>query len=79
MITGDNIDTAKAIGKEVGLINSNEDIILTSSEFNKKTVNLIYKHNSKLPYPLTFPPISLYFFIRIFSSGLSKLGSSTHS
>lgn len=41
MITGDNIDTAKAIGKEVGLINSNEDIILTSSEFNKKTDNEI--------------------------------------
>ena len=41
MITGDNIDTAKAIGKEVGLINSPKDIILTSSEFNKKTDNQI--------------------------------------
>ena len=37
MITGDNIDTAKAIGREVGLIQNQTDIILTSEQFNKKT------------------------------------------
>ncbi len=37
MITGDNLETAKVIGQEVGLITSNEDIIMTSYEFNKKT------------------------------------------
>ena len=37
MITGDNIDTAKAIGKEVGLLNSSEDIVLTSTQLNKMT------------------------------------------
>lgn len=37
MITGDNIDTAKAIGKEVGLITKPTDIVLTSKEFNQKT------------------------------------------
>ena len=37
MITGDNIDTAKAIGQEVGLIQNQTDIILTSEQFNKKT------------------------------------------
>lgn len=37
MITGDNIDTARAIGKEVGLIKNETDIIMTSAEFNKKT------------------------------------------
>ena len=37
MITGDNLETAKVIGKEVGLINSNKDIVMTSSEFNRKT------------------------------------------
>ncbi len=35
MITGDNIDTAKAIGKEVGLIKSSKDIIITSDELKK--------------------------------------------
>ena len=43
MITGDNIDTAKAIGKEVGLITKPTDLILTSEEFNKKNDNEIKK------------------------------------
>ena len=43
MITGDNIDTAKAIGKEVGLINSPMDIVLTSTEFNQKSDEEIKK------------------------------------
>jgi len=34
MITGDNKDTALAIGEEVGLIDSENDIILTSNELN---------------------------------------------
>ena len=37
MITGDNKDTAVNISKEIGLINSKEDIILTSDELNKLT------------------------------------------
>ena len=43
MITGDNIDTARAIGKEVGLIKKPTDIILTSEEFNRKNDNEIKK------------------------------------
>lgn len=43
MITGDNIDTAKAIGKEVGLITKHTDLTLTSDEFNKKTDDEIKK------------------------------------
>ena len=35
MITGDNKDTAYAIGKEVGIIKNPSDIILTSEELNK--------------------------------------------
>ena len=35
MITGDSPDTALAIGKEVGIITSNNDLVLTSSELNK--------------------------------------------
>ena len=37
MITGDNKDTAISIGREVGLISSNNDIVLTSDELNKKS------------------------------------------
>lgn len=35
MITGDAIDTAKSIAKEVGIIENDKDISLTSDEFNK--------------------------------------------
>ena len=37
MITGDNKETAMAIGKEVGIINSSSDIVLTSDELKMKT------------------------------------------
>ena len=43
MITGDNVDTAKAIGKEVGLITKSTDIIMTSAEFNRKSDSEISK------------------------------------
>ncbi len=35
MITGDNLDTAKNIAKEVGIIDDNNDICLTSDELNQ--------------------------------------------
>ncbi|MBO5096041.1 MAG: calcium-translocating P-type ATPase, PMCA-type [Bacilli bacterium] len=35
MITGDAKDTARSIAKEVGILNSSNDIVLTSDEFNK--------------------------------------------
>lgn len=41
MITGDNKETAISIGKEVGLITSKDDIVLTSSELNNLTVDEI--------------------------------------
>ncbi len=37
MITGDNKDTAVAIGKEVGIIKNKNDIVLTSEELQMKT------------------------------------------
>ncbi len=37
MITGDNKDTALAIGEEVGLIQSEHDLVLTSDELNALT------------------------------------------
>ena len=35
MITGDNIDTATSIAKEVGIISNSNDIVITSDELNK--------------------------------------------
>ncbi|MBR3229686.1 MAG: calcium-translocating P-type ATPase, PMCA-type [Bacilli bacterium] len=43
MITGDNIETAKAIGKEVGLIKNKDDIIIESKELNAMTEEEIIK------------------------------------
>lgn len=43
MITGDNKDTAIAIGKDIGLITSDKDIVLTTDELNKKTDGEIKK------------------------------------
>ena len=47
MITGDNKDTAFSIGKEVGLIKNNNDLILTSDELKTKSDDEIKKI---LPY-----------------------------
>ena len=43
MITGDNIDTATAIGKEIGLIKSNSDLVITSTDLNAMTDEQIKK------------------------------------
>ena len=43
MITGDNVDTALSIAKEVGIIKSNSDIVLTSEEMNNMTNEEIIK------------------------------------
>lgn len=43
MITGDNTKTAQSIGKEVGLLNNETDIILTSKDLQKMTDEQIKK------------------------------------
>lgn len=43
MITGDNIETARAIGKEVGLIKNKEDIIIDSKKLNNMSDEEIIK------------------------------------
>lgn len=43
MITGDNIETAKSIGKEVGLIGKPSDIVIDSDKFNSMSDNEVKK------------------------------------
>lgn len=43
MITGDNKETAISIGKEIGLLSSSSDIVLTSNELNKLTIDEVKK------------------------------------
>ena len=47
MITGDNKDTAYAIGNELGLIN-NGDVVLTSEELSNMNTNEIINILPKL-------------------------------
>ncbi len=37
MITGDNVDTATSIAREVGIVSNNDDLVLTSDELNSKS------------------------------------------
>ncbi len=37
MITGDNVDTATSIAREVGIVSSDDDLVLTSDELNNKS------------------------------------------
>ena len=37
MITGDNVDTATSIAREVGIVTSDDDLVLTSDELNSKS------------------------------------------
>lgn len=48
MITGDDITTAKQIATEVGIIDSNADLCLTSTEFNKMTDEEIAKYHRNI-------------------------------
>lgn len=48
MITGDNKDTAYAIGKEVGLITSKDDLVLTSDELKEMNDEQVKKIIPKL-------------------------------
>jgi len=48
MITGDAKDTAKNIATELNIINSVDDIVLTSEEFNKMEIEEIKKIHQKI-------------------------------
>lgn len=48
MITGDNKDTASAIGKELGLVKNIDDLIITSNELNQMSDEEVIKILPKL-------------------------------
>lgn len=43
MVTGDNIKTASSIAREVGIVSSDDDIVITSNELNKFDDNVVKK------------------------------------
>lgn len=48
MITGDILDTARAIGVDTGIVNSDDDLVLTATELDKMTDTQIKKNLYKL-------------------------------
>lgn len=47
MVTGDSKETATSIAKEIGIITSNNDIVLSSSDLEKLSDNELKKNNTK--------------------------------
>lgn len=48
MVTGDHLDTAISVGKEIGLLNSSDDICMSSDEFNKLSIDKLHAILPKL-------------------------------
>lgn len=48
MITGDDINTAKSIAKEIGIVSSSNDICLTHQEFNSLSDSEIMKYHKSI-------------------------------
>lgn len=65
MITGDNIETAKAIGKEIGLMDSPEAIAMTSVEFNALTDDEIKAKLSNIRILARARPLDKYRMVRL--------------
>jgi Ca2+-transporting ATPase len=65
MITGDNIETARAIGREIGLLDSPEAISMTSDEFNSLSDDEISERLPRLAILARARPLDKYRVVRL--------------
>ncbi|HKA06341.1 MAG TPA: calcium-translocating P-type ATPase, PMCA-type [Gemmataceae bacterium] len=65
MITGDNIETARAIGSEIGLLDTLGAIALTSTEFNKLTDDEVKERLGKLRILARARPLDKFRLVRL--------------
>ncbi|HVK11627.1 MAG TPA: calcium-translocating P-type ATPase, PMCA-type [Gemmataceae bacterium] len=65
MITGDNIETAKAIGKEIGLLDDKDAIALTSAEFNELSDDHIKDQMSRIKILARARPLDKFRMVRL--------------
>jgi len=65
MITGDNIETARAIGSEIGLLDSPDSIAMTSDEFNKLSDAEIQEQLPRLKILARARPLDKFRMVRL--------------
>lgn len=68
MVTGDNIDTARAIGAEVGLLDSPDAIAMTSEEFSALDDEELKKRLSRLRILARAKPLDKYRLVQLLQS-----------
>jgi len=65
MITGDNIETARAIGSEIGLLDSSDSLAITSDEFNKLSDAEIQERLPRLKILARARPLDKFRIVRL--------------
>jgi Ca2+-transporting ATPase len=65
MVTGDNIETAKAIGKQIGLLDRPDAVVLTGPEFKAKTDEELLAVLPKMTILSRAQPLDKYRLVRL--------------
>jgi Ca2+-transporting ATPase len=65
MVTGDNVETARAIGAEIGLLDTPGALVLTSAEFNARTDEQLKEEMSRLRILARAKPLDKFRLVKL--------------